>query len=368
MKLTKKLSSDAIALKVAILTQQTEKLDNLSIQMLMQALEEKGCKVTLIPFNEGHKLNYGFITIPFYREERSKDGYAVFYKTEQNIAINVRNFDVVIKRTWGYTRLQGLEYYRYFINYGVTGLNDPESIDLSHSKIQMHRFFKEIKLPIPETYVLDHSSLTSTDIDILLSKCQKAFGSLFIVKGEAGTRGDSVRLIDMEQQGRENFWTFFKQYHHKNPDKGIILQEYIQTSTDKYHSHYWRLNLVNGSIQSAVCFKGKFDNTGKLTDVDEEDTPLPVTVEMEKAISPLIKHPYYSKGIWGVDMLHNIHQPESLGYSVLEINDGPNISLMTQIGKTAIYQDQAAAACGMFVKAYAEAITQLNVQQHKARL
>lgn len=356
--------------KIAILTQETgfepqtnpfrEKgvLYNRSIKLLIKEIEKRGHQVTLIPFLQYGIQKDGSLLGPDYERTKDNNGLAKLTKTKKMVVLNPKDFDLVVKRTWGPARTAGLAYYKHFITQGVRPFNNPEVIKLSHSKIRMGAYLKEKGVAVPETLRLRNPDYLLDN----MGRYAAHFGRYFIIKGDVGTKAESVCFVDThKEEFQQHIADFYKKYERtyngdKGSKKGFVIQSYIQTHKDPNKSNYIRVNIVNGKIQSAVEYTGEYEK-GKLVDGSRQDKPFFMTTKLSRTLQPIMRSSEFSKGVWGIDVVKDV---TTGAYYVLEVNDGPMVSELYDLKKDNLNftQGMAHTDCHKFPKAYANAIVQ----------
>ncbi|MCH2038375.1 MAG: hypothetical protein MK137_07280 [Rickettsiales bacterium] len=350
---------------IAILTQETGYesgktdgiLRNRSIQLLIKEIEKQGHKVTLIPFLQYRINQNGSITGPEYRRSEGTNGFALYTDSKKDTTYNPSKYDIVLKRTWGPARTEGLRFYRHFNSHGAKVFNIPDSIALSHDKIAMGRYMERIGIPVPKTIEVSNP-------EELLSHYQihkAALGRYVMVKGQVGTRGQGNRFVDTHatdaEQNIRKLQNYYNQTYNQGTGtkKGYALQKYIPTHKDLNKSNYIRVNMVDGRLQSAIEFTGEYDQSGQLVDGSRQDKPYFITPALRSALRPYQNHPEFKTGVWGIDVLKDRNTKK---YHVLEINDGPNVSQVHAVsGKNlGVLQTIARQGCKRFPKAYASSL------------
>ncbi len=112
----------------------------------------------------------------------------------------------------------------------------------------------------------------------------------------------------------------------------LLAQKYIPSSSDQI-SRYYRVNVVGGKAQSAVCFELMWkyvnNNYQKLSDFDNaNDKAVPPGFLDPIQLQNIINACPYPMDVVGLDIM-----VEGEKLWLLEYNDGPNINLTEKLGE-----------------------------------
>ncbi len=301
----------------------------------------------------------------------------VFFSDEQSFIsngqeqISIKDISLVIKRTWGPIREQGLAICKRLEGMNVKILNGCDFIEWSHSKIQQYitLSLKQKADLFPKTVYIDHKTIESlikqTTKDnlakALLDQMYPVYKFPMVLKKDNGCRADGVYLIDSLDNLKELLLNDFDSLR-----KGFLLQEFINSHTNPEISNYYRINVVSGKAQSAIQFQliwKKIEACAALKLVDfKESEQIPVDLEIfpPKRLQEIVDACLPCRqDVVGIDVMFNNGQ-----IYLLEYNDGPAVGLIVELGEKYLNSDipeqiNAAKSCHNFATSIADACLEL---------
>lgn len=320
--------------------------NNRSIQLLVQALEKKNADVLIWEIKD---------------TELSSDK-AVLSNGKETLAI--KDISLVVKRTWGPIREKGLALCQALETQGVNVLNGCHFIKWSHSKIQQYQtldFLKKADL-FPETVCIDAEYMQNkTSAKNLLEELHPDYTFPMVLKKDKGCRADGVYFIDCLDT-----FEHLLANDAESLSKGFLLQRFISSHTYPHISNYFRLNVVDGKVQSAVQFqlkwqkpeKGKAQQLGEFKEAKE--IPVDVSMFPERRLQDILAACPYRQDAVGIDVMFDGEQ-----LYLLEYNDGPAISLVVDLGEKHLNSDKVDKKAAQACYDFAASIATLCVERAK---
>jgi glutathione synthase/RimK-type ligase-like ATP-grasp enzyme len=349
--------------------------NNKSTQLLQEAFQSM-----LLHDSDDHRLfvweiqDIQFDGIPFDDDTliQQKPGTISDGKT----TMAIQDFDLVMKRTHGPIRKKGLAICKTLEESGVKIVNSCDMIEWTHSKIGQYQDLQlngdDWIFPATITYnaesiesLLKHSKEASdTLVDALLETVAPKLSFPFVLKKDKGCKADGVYLIDSKES--------FEDLVSKDFDslsKGFLLQEFLPSYDSSYISNYFRLNIVDGKIQSAVQFQLSWEPMDgsralKLSDFTEaDDRPVDLSIFPKESLQRILSACPYFPEVIGIDvMLCNG------ALYLLEYNDGPAVSIIVDLGKKflSLSQDSTQIKSAQACLDFARAISQSCIKNVKS--
>lgn len=340
----------------------TQALKNKSVEMLADSLRESD-KEVLIWEVHPQTIKLSERGIQYTPSDKSA-----------SIFIDYDDLHLVIKRTWGPIRDFALSVCKSLEEKHVAILNGCKFIEWSHSKIQQYLAFENTGI-MPKSICLSADAIAKNYlipagelIDILNQLILEQLNYPVILKTDRGCRGDGIYLIDSKNALNELIQT---EKFSKIFEGGVILQQFIETNLDREISNYYRINLVNMHPVSAVKFNLIWEvdpssGVKRLIDADEIQD-FPVSVSLFNNINKLIAACPYEHEVSGIDVVMDLNG----NLLLLEFNDGPAISLITELGQRDLHHSERsseAAQCAnfgvMIAEACLEKIGHLHLRTH----
>jgi len=281
--------------------------------------------------------------------------------------ISLEEIAFVMKRTWGPIREKALTICQDLEKKGVKIINGTGFIEWSHSKIRQYEMLSTTgkKHLLSNTFCVDKTSfeeITSRTPreDIAEAIMKKGEGSVrfpMVLKKDQGCCADGVYLIS----SLDVFKAFVSNNLTQLQD-GFLLQAFVGSHEKNEISNYFRINAVDGKVQSIVQFQLRWQYSDKLqvsqlVDFKEaEDKVIHPTIFPSESLKEMMTAcPYYQEVV-GIDVMFDGNK-----MYLLEYNDGPAISVVVDLGVEALKlkalsesQVEAAISCRQFAKAIAD--------------
>ncbi|MFT5116963.1 MAG: glutathione synthase/RimK-type ligase-like ATP-grasp enzyme [Kiritimatiellia bacterium] len=311
-----------------------ESLDNKTASNLIDAIHKTGHSVDVVPYHSQGE-NQGSMV--------ERDGVRLLFCNGKYYAPD--QYDAALLWCWG-TATIGRQYLRLFEDQGVFVINSTYTTEITDSKIDLTRAFKENNLSIPNTLFFDNGIPQDTFPDSL-KNIESTLGSPpYVFKADYSSQGIGIQFAESVEEVREFAWDLYN----KNPKRhGFILQEFIGNH-DLPIFHY-RV-LVLGDIVFPHVLKVTATQPMKVSNVATggivELSPMHSTLERASLRAAEIS----GLTIAGVDLmvkLNHLQEPELV---VLEINDGPGTKTFDRKGC-----DASSATINLFIQTMENALS-----------
>ncbi len=291
-----------------------ESVDNITVSNLVDAIHKTGHSVDVVPYHT-HGKNQGSVV--------EQDGVRSLFCNGKYYA--PAQYDAALLWCWG-TAYIGRKYLRLFEDQGVFVINSTYTTEITDSKIDLTRAFKDNNLPIPNTLFFDHG-ISRDSFQDTLNTVESALGPPpYVFKADYGSQGMGIQFAESVEDVRE----FASKLYNNNPTRhGFILQEFIGDH-DLPIFHY-RV-LILGDITFPHVLKVTATKPMKVSNVATggivELMPMLPNLEQISLRAAEIS----GLKIAGVDLmvkLNHLQEPEVV---VLEINDGPGTKTFDRKG------------------------------------
>jgi RimK-like ATP-grasp domain len=297
------------------------------------------------------------------------------------IIIPLKDIAFVMLRTWTDKREPVITLSQELQNHGIC-IADSELMPWTLSKILQYRTLQNANI-FPKSFCLDHdwmSSYKTKDKHEIIQQVTAEVNKLHypvIIKTSRGSRGTGVYRASTEA-GLKEFLSDYLWGAISTPEQtkrhGLIFQKFIppNTSVTLDRSIYLRVNIVNNEICSVLQFELGWrplvlDEESKAYDKIEDqiadacDTPLnlePSLINWYRNLQPLLP---FSLGVVGLDIMMD----EDGNYFLLEVNCGPIVSLIEELGE--IHPDtESGKACMKFSYQIASFCIQQALEHQKS--
>lgn len=275
-----------------------------------------------------------------------------------SITIPLSDIQMVIKRTWWPNKIsKATNLCTALAESGVKMLNSLSLSEWCNSKILQYRTLENenvfpTSICFDKSFIAENAEMPAIAIAALIT--QEMSGNLaypVIFKTDKGCRSKGVFLVESER-GLIELIEYLK---HQKYDGGILLQEFLKTNADSAISTYYRINIIDGKAQSAVCFEEMmwidyegYEDVKKLIVYDGDSRAVSLSefdsVELGKVIDLCPSR----NGVVGVDVVIANNR-----MYLLEFNAGPGINELVQVARTNPVDPVAAHAVLCFADAIA---------------